>query len=164
MSTRFETGEIVLVDDDADLLEAMQETLELAGFSVRCYANANVIAEQIQPNWNGIVISDIRMPGRTGMEFLRLIQENAPQVPFIVITAHGDVKTAIQAMKHNAYDFIEKSTEPQHLIDTARRALEKRRLQLENLALRRKVQRTTCHSTVLSSGAPAVLARGRLPK
>lgn len=141
MSTRFETGEIVLVDDDADLLEAMQETLELAGFSVRCYANANVIAEQIQPNWNGIVISDIRMPGRTGMEFLRLIQENAPQVPFIVITAHGDVKTAIQAMKHNAYDFIEKSTEPQHLIDTARRALEKRRLQLENLALRRKVQR-----------------------
>lgn len=51
------------------------------------------------------------------------------------------MKTAIQAMKHNAYDFIEKSTEPQHLIDTARRALEKRRLQLENLALRRKVQR-----------------------
>lgn len=81
MSTRFETGEIVLVDDDADLLEAMQETLELAGFSVRCYANANVIAEQIQPNWNGIVISDIRMPGRTGMEFLRLIQENAPRSP-----------------------------------------------------------------------------------
>jgi two-component system C4-dicarboxylate transport response regulator DctD len=140
LSTRVETGEVILVDDDADLLEAMRETLELAGFEVRCYANANVIAEQIQPNWNGCIISDIRMPGRTGMEFLRLIQQNAPQVPFIVITAHGDVKTAIQAMKHNAYDFIEKSTEPQHLIDAARRALEKRRLQLENLALRRRVQ------------------------
>ncbi len=141
MSTRLETGEIILVDDDADLLEAMQETLELAGFEVRSYANANVIADRIEPNWNGIVISDIRMPGRTGLEFLRLIQQNAPQVPFIVITAHSDVKTAIQAMKNNAYDFIEKPTEPQHLIDTARRALEKRRLQLENLALRRKVQR-----------------------
>ena len=140
MSTRLETGEIILVDDDADLLEAMQETLELAGLRVRSYANANIIADQIQPNWNGIVISDIRMPGRTGMEFLQLIQQNAPQVPFIVITAHGDVKTAIQAMKRNAYDFIEKSAEPQHLIDTARRALEKRRLQLENLALRRKVR------------------------
>lgn len=127
---------IFLAEDDADVMDATLETLRLGGYEARGFRRPEHLLTHIQPHWPGIVISDIRMPGVSGIELMKYVHEKVPEIPVILITGHGDVQTAIAAMKAGAYDFLEKPTHPEYLLDVARRALEKRELQLQNAALR----------------------------
>jgi len=127
---------VYIVDDDKDLREAVMDTLEDAGFVARGFSVASEVLKELDPEWPGVIVSDIRMPGMTGLEFLSAATELAPDVPFVLITGYGDVKTAIRAMKDGAYDFLEKPTTPELLLGVIRRALEMRRLQIENSSLK----------------------------
>lgn len=129
-------GAIMLVEDDGDLRAATAETLLDAGFAVTALAAAAPALAALTPDWPGAVLTDIRMPGMSGLEFLEAAQGVAPGVPFVVITGHGDVASAIRAMRAGAHDFLEKPCAPELLVDVLRRAVEMRRLAQENAALR----------------------------
>ena len=99
-----------------------------------------------------MIVSDIRLPGASGLELLAQCHERAPEVPVILVTGHGDISMAVQAMRDGAYDFIEKPFASERLIEAVRRALERRKLVLENLALRRELAGQ-------SSVAPRIIGR-----
>ncbi len=129
-------GEVYLVDDDPDLLNAMLETFSLADYQCTGFSDAAGVLQTIPVNWFGVIFCDIRMPGISGMDLLSTLQARQPDIPVILITGHADVSTAIAALKNGAYDFLEKPVAPDYMLELARRALEKRGLQLENQSLR----------------------------
>ncbi|BBH30800.1 sigma-54 dependent transcriptional regulator [Pseudomonas sp. St290] len=128
--------EVVLIDDDPHLRQALSQTLDLAGLKILPLAEAKGVAGQLPRDWPGVVVSDIRMPGMDGLELLHELHAQDPELPVLLITGHGDVPLAVQAMRAGAYDFLEKPFASDHLLDSVRRALALRRLVLDNRSLR----------------------------
>lgn len=130
---------IILVDDDADLRHALSQSLSLSGFDVAEYESAEGVLDNIHRGLYGVLITDIRMPGTDGLELLSMALEIDPAMPVILITGHGDVSIAVEAMRNGAYDLIEKPFSADRLTNVVSRALEKRRLVLENRSLRQEL-------------------------
>ncbi|MHA6494967.1 sigma-54-dependent transcriptional regulator [Pseudomonas borbori] len=128
--------QVLLIDDDSHLRQALSQTLDLAGLKVTSLADARGVAARIGHDWPGVVVTDIRMPGVDGLELLRQLHEQDPDLPVLLITGHGDVPLAVQAMRAGAYDFLEKPFASEDLLDSVRRALALRRLVLDNRSLR----------------------------
>jgi len=128
--------QVILIDDDPHLRQALCQTLDLAGLKVLPLAEANGLAERISRDWAGVVVSDIRMPGMDGLELLTHLHAQDPELPVLLITGHGDVPLAVQAMRTGAYDFLEKPFASDALLDSVRRALALRALVLDNRSLR----------------------------
>ena len=128
--------DVYFIDDELDLRLANEQTLELAGFSVALFEKAEDALPLLDAQTGGVVVSDIRLPGMNGLGLLQALQEVDNTLPVILITGHGDISMAVDAMQKGAYDFIEKPFSSERLVDTVRRALEKRRLTLENRDLR----------------------------
>ncbi|AWY42249.1 response regulator [Pseudomonas putida] len=128
--------QVVMIDDDPHLLQALSQTLDLAGLKVLSLAQAKGLAAQVERDWPGVVVSDIRMPGMDGIELLTELHAQDPELPVLLITGHGDVPLAVQAMRAGAYDFLEKPFSSDALLDSVRRALALRRLVLDNRSLR----------------------------
>ncbi|MFC3608511.1 sigma-54-dependent transcriptional regulator [Stutzerimonas tarimensis] len=128
--------QVLLIDDDPHLRRALAQTLDLAGLKVTDLGDARGVAERLTPDWPGVVVSDIRMPGLDGLELLAEIRARDTELPVMLITGHGDVPLAVQAMRAGAYDFLEKPFASDALLDSVRRALEVRRLVVENRSLR----------------------------
>jgi two-component system NtrC family response regulator len=129
-------GRILFVDDDEAGRELSRYNLEGAGHRVTLAADGEEALSRFSDDEHDLVVTDLRMPRLGGMELLRRLSERAPDVPVIVITAHGSVETAVEAMKSGAYDFIEKPFGRDVLLLTVARALEHRRLTRENRRLR----------------------------
>ncbi|WP_323148167.1 sigma-54 dependent transcriptional regulator, partial [Pseudomonas oryzihabitans] len=129
-------SQILLIDDDAHLRLALSQTLDLAGFKVTALADARELEMAAVRGWPGVVVSDIRMPGIDGLELLAQLHQRDAELPVVLITGHGDVPLAVQAMRAGAYDFLEKPFANDALIDSVRRALGARHLVLENRSLR----------------------------
>ncbi len=136
MNINLATPEIIFVDDEEHLRLAALQTFELADLSALCFASAVEALENITRNFRGIVVSDIRMPNMGGFELLQKVLEIDFELPVVLVTGHGDIQMAVDAMRSGAYDFIEKPFAPDHLTEVVRRAIDKRRLTLENRALR----------------------------
>lgn len=132
-------GQVLLVDDEAMVREATAQWLELSGFEVRSFSRAEDALVQIDPFCEGILLTDVRMPGMDGIRLMQESLKQAPDMPVILLTAHGDVDMATAAMRDGAYDFIEKPYVPDRLVERIRRACEKRRLTLENLRLQQNL-------------------------
>ncbi len=128
---------IYLVDDDKDLLRATKQTLELAGFSVSAFSAASDALAVLDADFSGIVVSDIRMPQIDGLELFNRVRHQDADLPVILMTGHGDIPMAVKAIQDGAYDFITKPFPADRLVQSVRRAVEKRRLILENRALRK---------------------------
>lgn len=122
---------IYLVEDDEAVRRGCEQTIQLANLSVRLFTTAESALAAIEDFPPAVVVSDVRLPGMSGLELLDEIQKHDSDIPLILITGHGDVSMAVQAMRDNAYDFIEKPFHSERLLDVIRRALEKRRLILE---------------------------------
>jgi two-component system C4-dicarboxylate transport response regulator DctD len=127
---------VLLVDDEDELRRSTAQSLDLAGFTVRDFAGAESVLDFLTQGFNGVVITDIRMPGMDGMSLMSRVREIDPDIPVILATGHGDVQLAVKAMREGAYDFIEKPFDGQALADVAARAIDRRRLVLENRRLR----------------------------
>jgi two-component system C4-dicarboxylate transport response regulator DctD len=126
----------ILIEDEAALRLATSQTLELGGFSVQACASAEEAMTLLRANYAGVVVTDVRLPGRSGLELLTHIAALDAELPVIVVTGHGDVEMAVSAMRGGAYDFIEKPFASERLLEAVRRAQERRRLVLENRELR----------------------------
>ena len=149
--------QIILIDDDPHLRQALTQTLDLAGLNVLPLAEATSLAERIGRDWPGVVVSDIRMPGMDGLELLAQLHGQDPELPVLLITGHGDVPLAVQAMRSGAYDFLEKPFASDALIDSVRRALALRALVLDNRSLRLALSDRQQLSTRLVGQSPAML-------
>jgi DNA-binding NtrC family response regulator len=130
---------ITIVDDEQDMRESISQWLGLSGYKTKTYASADLALKEIEPDYPGIIISDIKMPGTDGISFLKKLQKIDNALPVILITGHGDVAMAVEAMRIGAYDFLEKPFDPERMAELAKRAVQTRRLTLENRALRREL-------------------------
>ena len=126
----------VLIEDEQSVRKATAQTLELGGFTVQACADAEQALPLLHAGFAGIVVTDVRLPGRSGLEVLAHVVAADADLPVIVVTGHGDVGMAVDAMRAGAYDFIEKPFAAERLVETARRAQEKRNLVLENRRLK----------------------------
>ncbi|MDE1715654.1 sigma-54 dependent transcriptional regulator [Chromobacterium amazonense] len=127
---------ILLVEDDPVVREACAQTLEQDGCIVRMAESAEAALTLFSNDPTAIVLSDIRLPGMDGVELLSHLRAMDPGLPVILVTGNADVEMAVQAMQDGAWDFIEKPLRRDRLLNTVKRALSQRRLQLENLKLR----------------------------
>lgn len=131
---------VALVDDDKDLRRATAQTLELAGFTVSAFGSAKAALVELSPDFAGAVVTDIRMPEIDGLQLFKMLKQIDTDLPVILITGHGDIPMAVQAIQNGAYDFITKPFAADRLVQSVRRASEKRRLVMENRALRRAAE------------------------
>ncbi len=137
--------------------------LELEDFTVECFARADRALERIGRGFEGVLVSDIKMPQKDGLDLLSEVREIDPELPVILITGHGDVPLAVKAMQAGAYDFLEKPFAASRLLDAVTRATEKRRLTLENRDLRSRLeQRDTLESMLVGRSKAMVELRQRL--
>ncbi|MBY5777831.1 sigma-54-dependent Fis family transcriptional regulator [Rhizobium leguminosarum] len=131
---------VALIDDDKDLRRATAQTLELAGFSVSAYDGAKAALADLPADFAGPVVTDIRMPEIDGLQLFATLQGMDADLPVILMTGHGDIPMAVQAIQDGAYDFIAKPFAADRLVQSVRRASEKRRLVLENRMLRKAAE------------------------
>ena len=127
---------VLVVEDDPDVQLGCVQALRLAGLTPGMANSAEEALRLIGPAYAGVVVTDMRLPAADGMSLVRRCREIDPDLPVIMITGHGDVTLAVEAMRSGAYDFIQKPFSPEALIEVVRRALEKRRLTLEVASLR----------------------------
>ncbi|WP_433909724.1 sigma-54-dependent transcriptional regulator [Sphingomonas yabuuchiae] len=127
---------VLLIDDDDDLRDAIADTFAIAGIAVEPHADARIALDQIGADYEGVVVTDIRMPGMDGHAVFDAVHAGDPELPVLLMTGHGDIAMAVAAMGRGAFDFIAKPFATNHLVASVRRALETRRLVLENRRLR----------------------------
>ena len=140
MKEEVERSRVILIDDEIEIRKAWSETLRLEGFDVLTLSDATHVAEHVDRDWRGVVVTDLMMPGMDGFAALAALHAVDPEIPVLIVTGHGDIPLAISAVRKGAYDFIEKPANPQVLLNAAASALEKRALTLEN-------RRLTCGSS-----------------
>ncbi len=130
---------IAIVDDEQDMRQSISQWLALSGYDTETFASAEDALKGIGPDYPGIVITDIKMPGMDGMRFLKKLMGSDSALPVIMITGHGDVPMAVEAMRVGAFDFLEKPFNPDRMTELAKKATNSRRLTLDNRALRREL-------------------------
>ena len=131
-----EHNRVILIDDEESVRMAISQTLELEDFEVSAFASAQGVIDQLSIDWPGIIVSDINLPGMSGLELFEAVKKIDKEIPFILITGHGDISMAVNAIRDGAYDFIAKPFSNTDFLEVVRRATEKRRLTIENRQLR----------------------------
>ena len=147
---------IAIVDDEKDMRQSISQWLALSGFDTETYASAEDALKGLSPDFPGIVVSDVKMPGMDGMQFLKKLKGVDSSLPVIMITGHGDVPMAVEAMRVGAFDFLEKPFNPDRMTELAKRATTARRLTLDNRALRRELSDGTAIIKKLIGQSPVM--------
>ena len=142
-----EDGTVFLIDDDPGVRDSLTLLLSLKGIRTQPFATAESFMETYRPEWTGCVLTDLRMPGMTGLELQGALRERQIDVPVVVLTAHGDVSTARAALKNGAFDFLEKPVDDAMLVEVLRNALrvdrERRATATERSSTDRRIERLT---------------------
>jgi two-component system response regulator FixJ len=115
-----------VIDDDADVRQSLAFLLSTVGLAVRVHESATAFLELLPDVQDGCIVTDVRMPGVDGIELQRRLRAGGNTIPVIVITGHGDIALAVEAMKAGAVDFIEKPFDDEVLIGAIRTALARR--------------------------------------
>jgi len=130
---------VFVVDDDADVRRSLTRLMEEVNQPVQAFNSAREFLDAYKPSDAGCVVLDVRMPGMSGTELQKKLAADGVEIPVIIITGHGDVPMAVEAMQRGAVDFIEKPVRPQLLIDRIQQALardaERRRSKAERDAI-----------------------------
>jgi two-component system response regulator FixJ len=121
------SGELLVhvIDDDEAVRDSLEWVFETAEIAVRSYESALAFLEALGPAPSGCVVTDVRMPGMSGLDLLQTLQDRGVQIPVIVITGHGDIPLAVEAMRAGAQDFLEKPFEEARLLASVQRAFER---------------------------------------
>jgi two-component system C4-dicarboxylate transport response regulator DctD len=129
-------GRVLLVEDDGELASAIETSLRLAGHDVEMHSAAAAALAAVDVRFAGVIVSDLRMPGMDGWQFFRALRAIDAELPVIFITGHGDIDEAVSALQQGAYDFVAKPFAAPRLLASVARAVETRRLVLDNRRLR----------------------------
>ncbi len=134
------TRKVLLVDDDREVREALAQTLELADLDPILAGSFVEAKDHIGKTFEGVVVTDIRMPGKDGFQLLEYAQAQDKELPVILLTGEGDIPMAVRGISGGAFSFLEKPCAPKDFLSTVERALKTRALVLENRRLRREVE------------------------
>lgn len=118
---------VFVVDDDPAMRKSLRWLTESVGLAVETFATAEEFLDSYQPERPGCMVLDMRMPGMSGLDLQEKMQQKGYEIPVIIVTGHGEVQSAIRAMKSGAINFIEKPFSDQELLDTIRNAIERDR-------------------------------------
>jgi len=156
-------SDILIVDDERDIRELISEILKDEGFSTRMASNSDEAMAAIAAERPGLLILDIWLKDSNmdGIDILKAVKRDYPEVPVVIISGHGNIEIAVAAIKQGAYDFIEKPFNIDQLMVVIRRGMETSRLRRENLALKR---RETAPSEMLGGSAAFRMLVGQLDK
>ena len=130
---------VAVIDDERDMRLSITQWLSLSGYEPESFASAEDALASIGSNYPGIIVSDIKMPGMDGMQLLKKLMGQDSGLPVILITGHGDVPMAVEAMRLGAFNFLEKPFEPEDLTQLIKSAAQKRRFTLESRELRQEL-------------------------
>ncbi len=134
---------VALIEDDDAVLDSLRRLLEGRGLVVRCFHSAEAFLGSLKEEVPACIVSDVRMPGLSGIDLQRTLSAQGSKVPIILITGHGDISMAVAAMRNGAFDFIEKPYDADRLIasiETALAAEQKQRsLEGEKLEMRERI-------------------------
>lgn len=114
---------VFLVDDDPSVRDSLSLLLSLKGLRTRVYASAESLLATFEPDWRGCILTDLKMPGLTGIELQQALAGRGSTLPVVMLTAHGDVATTRQALKAGAFDFLEKPVDDGVLLDVLQNAI-----------------------------------------
>ncbi|GJD54644.1 sigma-54-dependent transcriptional regulator [Methylobacterium dankookense] len=153
---------IVFVDDEEDVRRANRQSLELDGLAVEPFGDAESALAAIEAAPPGVVVSDIRLPGMDGRALFERLHAADPDLPVILITGHGDIPMAVRSLRAGAYDFLAKPYAAEVLIGSVRRALERRRLVLENRRLRARLEEAVDEDPAFLGISPEIMRLRRL--
>lgn len=115
---------IFIVDDDKAVRDSLRWLINSINLKVEAFASASEFLNAYDPEHPGCLVTDVRMPGMSGLELQKELSERGIQLPVIIITGHGDVEMAVRAMKGGAFDFIEKPFPDQNLLDVVQKAVD----------------------------------------
>ncbi len=152
-------GKITIVDDDPYVLESVSTLLSLVGFRVTAHSSGEDALETFGMQPVDVVLTDVNMPGMSGIDFLEAIRRSDTETPVILMTAYADLDVAVSAVKKGAYDFIIKPYNPQYLIHSIKKAVNYKRLRQIEQNYRQELERTVTQRT-----AELAEALGRLKK
>lgn len=152
------TRRVLLIDDDAAVREALGQTLELADFDAITAGSFVEAKDYITSEFEGVIVSDIRMSGRDGFHLLKYAGEQDPELPVILLTGEGDIPMAVRAIAGGAFDFLEKPCAPNDLTAVIERALHTRDLVLENRALKAQLEVGDPAARMLFGRSPQAIA------
>jgi len=141
---------ILIVDDEESMRHMLSLLLKKEGYDPQTAENGKVALEKIERENFDFILSDIRMPEMDGLEFLRKAKVKNPDLTVVVMSAFGNVDTAIEAMKRGAYDYISKPFKPDEVILTLRKAEERERLQKENVRLKGEIKKEYQFSNIVA--------------
>ncbi|KKB07959.1 sigma-54-dependent transcriptional regulator [Devosia chinhatensis] len=133
------TPKILIVDDDDMMRTALEQWLRLSGFDTTMAGTAQAALSLVDDTHPHVILTDVRMPGLSGLDLLHAIQDRGLPVEVILITGHGDVPMAVEAMRAGAFDFLQKPYVPEQLVNSLTRAVERARLRREISDLRRRL-------------------------
>ena len=151
---------VALIDDDGDFREALHERLALEAYEIQAFGSAEAALKQISPDFPGVVVTDLRMPGIDGRALLSRLQAIDEGLPVVMITGHGDIAEAVDALAQGAYDFVAKPFAFERLATSLNRALEKRGLVLDNRALAAALPPPEASRALLGESPSIVRLRG----
>jgi two-component system C4-dicarboxylate transport response regulator DctD len=151
---------VLVVDDEEQVRHSIAQWLDLGGLAVETAADADAALAAIRRRAPEVVLTDFKMPRKSGMDLMRELQRFYPDIPVVLLTAHGDVPLAVAAMREGAYDFLQKPYVPEHLSAVVARAIEQRRLKQK---LQLLSERVAAHEGLQAHivGASAAIARVR---
>ncbi|HVR53424.1 MAG TPA: sigma-54 dependent transcriptional regulator [Pseudorhodoferax sp.] len=132
--------QVVFVEDDEDVRAGSAQALELAGFAVQAYESVEAARPAVVAGMPAVVVCDVRLPGTSGTAWQAELHRLDAGLPVVLMTGHGDIAMAVQAMREGAYDFLEKPCSSEQLVAIVRRAADKRQLALEVASLRRQIE------------------------
>src|SRR5213082_1196083 len=135
-----EPATLLVADDDPGLRESLERTLTREGYRVVLASDGRAALERVQAGGVDLIVTDLKMPGLTGLELLRAAKAIAPDLDVILLTAFGTVEEAVKAMKDGAYDFLTKPFRREQLLKLIDKALERRELIEKNKVLQQRLE------------------------
>ena len=131
---------VSIIDDDEDVRDSLVELIESIGLQTKNYASAISFLDEADINQAGCILADVRMPGMSGIELQHKLNELDASQPLIIMTGHGDITMAVQAMKDGAFEFLQKPFRDQELLDYITKALEQDSKNRKKLEFQHNIQ------------------------
>ncbi len=144
---------VLIIDDERSIRNTLKDILELEKFTVDVAEDGPSGLKKITDQTYDVILCDIKMPGMDGMELLQKAKEQGIETPFVMISGHGNIETAVEAIKKGAYDFIEKPLDLNRTLVTLRNALDRKHLEVETKTLRKKIELIK-GSAIIGESAP----------